>query len=115
MMGFGRNSVQDGSFLDSRSVDIPEKNLLAAVIERAFRDLLVGTDDQKAAALEWFQDRSGDEGGGLTLQQICDMLGYDVGDVWAKIEERANSYVLYATSADKPERPSLMDAFHRGD
>ena len=62
-------------------ISIPEKRLLAAVLQRAITDFLTGEGEAKEGARSWlFDDNNGDEENEspLSFDFICEALDLDV-------------------------------------
>ena len=57
---------------------VPEKRLLAAVLQRAVTDFLTGEGDVREGARQWLMDDDDDYEAPLSFHFICEALDLDV-------------------------------------
>jgi hypothetical protein len=89
------SSLADSSESDSAGGAAPERTLVAAVLERAVRDVLDGDEE----AVDWFADDDESENAPFSFIWICEQLELDPEKVrasvfgkqstWAKRKQKA--------------------------
>ena len=88
-MSYQRSSSFDsGDFQSVFDVASPERTLVAAVLERAVRDVLDGDTE----AYGWFSDDEGDEKIPFSFLWICEQLEVDPNHVRLSLERREGSW-----------------------
>lgn len=78
-------------FFDGIEEDIPERNMLVALLERSIRDLELDHRLHIKASIAWFRGFSPTEG--ITFQYVCDYLDLT--------QEQINSIMIRVNLAEK--------------
>ena len=72
-----------GLFEVTEHLNSPEKRLLFAICERAVRDLFSAVDEEREAAIEWFEDLEGNEA--FSFPWICEVLDLNQKQLLSRI------------------------------
>lgn len=114
-MGY-QHKILEGSFMDTARRALPEENLLAALILRAYYDLFDKRVDLQQDALAWFRGEvpEGHEPPPFSFTRACELLGIEAGDFWKTIQKQLEKPVevvesqYVAGDARRPTRPGRV-------
>jgi hypothetical protein len=81
--------VWSNSEIPSFSAQVPEKRLLAAVLQRAITDLISGEGELKEGARSWIMDDENIEEAPLTFRFICEALDLEHASLRKAIDLQA--------------------------
>lgn len=83
-----RYEIENLSFLDLKKPYSGEHRPLAAILDRAVRDLYSSHPYERKSAHEWFTDRLEDCHDRITFSFVCEALDLDAARAWGIIKTR---------------------------